>query len=146
MSKEAGSSRYVFEMQTRDRYRVHFPLLPGISIYGNSLKEASDNLEKWDKNFQNKLDFILSNLIEEDKTLFLKELGEEYLKLLKGEIQEIPITFWDEWEDTAEFESDKEALKVIDEMEKAYREEPADEGLSMEELWEVINSKESNPA
>lgn len=48
---------------------------------------------KTDKKIKEQLNFILSNLTSEDRTLFLKELGQYNVDLLLGEIENIPEKF-----------------------------------------------------
>lgn len=86
-----------------------------------------------------KLDFILANLTPEDRDTFLKELGQEYLNVMRGNSKEISQNFWTEWYEVAEFSEDKEKLKRIDEMEKSYKDDINKNGLILEELCQNID-------
>ncbi|MCD4784681.1 MAG: hypothetical protein K8T10_12745 [Candidatus Eremiobacteraeota bacterium] len=85
------------------------------------------------KELKQGISYILNNLIPEDKIIFLRELGEIYIEILLGKRGEVPIDFWQEWYDVAEFEEDKERLKRIDEIEEEYKKNP-EEGTTWEDL------------
>jgi hypothetical protein len=91
---------------------------------------------------RDKLGFILSTLIPEDKQTFLCELGNEYVLILLGETDKIAEEFWTEWYDVAEFEKDREALQRIDQMLEAYKDDDQEESLSWEELCQITNSNQ----
>ncbi len=89
------------------------------------------------------LNYIITNLTDKDRTLFLEELGQYYVDLLMGKIDIIPENFWNEWLDVAEFESDKESLKEIRESILEYEKfdaNPTDkEVLTWEEICRITD-------
>ncbi len=99
-------------------------------------KEPKEVLETSIKEFKQGINYILTNLIPEDRIAFLRELGEIYIEILLGKRKEVPINFWQEWYDVAEFEEDKEGLEMIAEMEKAY-EDSNEQGMTGEDLCQL---------
>lgn len=90
------------------------------------------------------LNYIITNLTDKDRALFLEELGQYYVDLLMGKIENIPENFWNEWLDVAEFESDKESLQDIRESitknERLDGDPANSEVLTWEEICRITDS------
>ena len=142
MPTSGKSPRFIFEPLQDNGYKVYSTSIPGFFMTGNSLDEVLNNIQSWDKKIKEQLSYILLNLTVEDKARFLQELGQYYVDLLQEEIENIPETFWSEWLDVAEFESDKEALKEIRESIAEYDEIEANDNdtLAWEEICQITNS------
>jgi hypothetical protein len=98
--------------------------MPGENVQKQGNKESISD--------ENRVSFLLENLTPEDTVIFSKELDGLFKQINSGEIENIPESFWDKWYRKAEFETDKNRIRKLQDSAKVI-ELTKDRELSWEE-------------